>query len=470
MTFRMPSLGIRLWVKLAIFAAVGVVISQALHLAISTGLVANALAREQEGLGRGIARLLAREAAEAVLVEDAISLHELMTGAVSENGVAYCLVVRGGSVLASSFRNPPPRLLLDARRGRDQAPLVVLSGRTRYLDLVEPILDGSAGEVRIGLDMSIVESTRRRVAAYLSVLALAIMAVGVVAAFILGRSIARPIGDLLTATDRFDPGGEARLVEPRGTEELRELTERFNRMMVRLGSAHAQQRLARSKEGETERMAALGSLVSGVAHEVNNPLAGIKNCLRRLQREEASGSPRSAEYLELMEEGLERIEDVMRGLLDLARPRPLELGEVWVNDVVREGTSLLRPTLDRRRIALVQADGHGRVIADRKQAGQALLNLLLNAAYVTTDGGEIRLRLRERPGLCGIAVEDDGPGIPPEIRDRVLDPFFSTKPDGEGTGLGLSVTKSILDAHGGELTLECPGRGTCWTMWLRSIS
>ena len=73
--------------------------------------------------------------------------------------------------------------------------------------------------------------------------------------------------------------------------------------------------------------------------------------------------------------------------------------------------------------------------------------------------------VRRRPGVCGVAVEDDGPGIPPEIRQRVLDPFFSTKP--EGTGLGLSVTRSIVEAHGGDLSLEFPERGTVATAWLR---
>ena len=111
------------------------------------------------------------------------------------------------------------------------------------------------------------------------------------------------------------------------------------------------------------------------------------------------------------------------------------------------------------------------VLADRSRAGQALVNLILNAAWVTPDGGEIRVRLRRRPGLVGLAVEDDGPGIPREIRDRVLDPFFTTKPEGEGTGLGLPVTRTIVDAHGGELAFEFPERGgTVVTVWLREAA
>jgi signal transduction histidine kinase len=98
--------------------------------------------------------------------------------------------------------------------------------------------------------------------------------------------------------------------------------------------------------------------------------------------------------------------------------------------------------------------------------GQALLNLLLNAAYVTPDGGEIRIRHRERPGQRGISVEDDGPGIPAAVRSRVTDPFFSTKPEGEGTGLGLSVCRTVAESHGGELAFDFPERGTAVTIWL----
>jgi signal transduction histidine kinase len=86
---------------------------------------------------------------------------------------------------------------------------------------------------------------------------------------------------------------------------------------------------------------------------------------------------------------------------------------------------------------------------------------------VTPDHGEIRVRVRTREGLVGIAVEDDGPGIPQDIRERILDPFFSTKPEGDGTGLGLSVTRTIASAHRGELTFEFPDRGgTVATIWI----
>jgi signal transduction histidine kinase len=394
-------------------------------------------------------------------------LHELTGAAVEQRAVAYCLIVRDGQILASSLGGAESRALAASRAVGDNTTRVVVSGEHRYLDVVAPILDGAAGSVRLGMDLRPASATQRRLRWLFGGLAAGMVLVSVVAAFLVGRRLARPIGDLVAAADNFDLSTAATPVPARGSDEIGELTERFNGMMARLEAAHAEQVRARQKERQTESMAALGALVAGVAHEVNNPLAGMKNCVHRLQRVEPA---RQQEYLALMAEGIERIEEVMASLLDFSRTQALRLRDVAVSDVLRNTTALLRPMLDRRGIALRCDESDAHVVADRKQACQALLNLILNAVYVTEGGGEVRICHRQRSGFHGIAVEDDGPGIPAEIRARVFDPFFSTKPEGEGTGLGLSVSKSILDAHGGELSLEFPARGTVVTMWLRDAA
>jgi len=466
-----------LWMKLAALAAVGVVAMHAVHLTIGNRVAAGALSAQQESLGRNLARLVARQAADPILVDDLVNLQELVRDAVKtrDQQVAYCLVVRDGQVLASSFTGPTPTGLVSLRGPGDRASIVVRSGDQRILDLAEPILGGQLGEVRLGLDMAVLSKTRRELAMRLGLLAVAVIAAGLAAAFLLGRSIARPVNEMLAAADRFDPaagtGSGRPSVRPSGSDEIAVLADRFNSMMHRLELAHAEQQRARQKAVETERLAALGSLVAGVAHEVNNPLAGLKNCVRRLERRDLSPA-KEAEYLALMGEGLDRIEAVVRQLLDFGRPHPTVLEPVEAGLMAREAVALIEPLLHPRGIECVvttEPDAAGAVRADRRKAGQALVNLLLNAAYVTRDGGEIRVQVRRRDGFLGIAVEDDGPGIPEAIRDRILDPFFSTKPEGDGTGLGLSVTRTIVDAHGGELTFDFPAPGgTVAIVWLPS--
>ncbi len=458
--------------KLALLAALGVVGMHAVHLVIGNRIAARALLEAQAQLGQRMARIVAEQASDPLLVNDAMTLHALVHGAAVEaKDIAYCFVIRGDRVVASSFDGETPEGLVRLRGAGDLAPVLVKLDHSEVLDLAEPILGGSLGQVRLGLGMKALRTLRRELGTHLGELAVTVIVVGLVAAFLTGRAIARPVNEILTAADRFDPAVDASgpVVDTRGSDEVAVLGRRFNQMMRRLESAYAEQERAREKAIETERLVALGSLVAGVAHEVNNPLAGLKNCLRRLERGDLPGEKRR-EYLALMDEGLSRIEEVVRRLLDYGRPHPTRLEPIPAAVLAADAVRLVQPLLERRRVAApVIADGaDAPVFADRRQIGQAVVNLLLNAAYVTPDGGEVRLKLRRREGLVGIAVEDDGPGIPPEIRDRILDPFFSTKPEGEGTGLGLSVTRTIADAHGGELAFEFPSpSGTVAVLWLR---
>jgi signal transduction histidine kinase len=464
-----PRRPLPLWVQLAFFAALGVSLTHAVHLALGARVATRALAHDQAILGRNVAKLVASQAAEAVLVNDLVTLNEIVRTAATGGGVSYCFIVRESTVLASSSPDDTPPGLVAAHDGG--APIIVIRNGKRYLDVAEPVLDGQPGTVRVGLDLSTLQSTRHALAVYLGAIAVAVIVLGIAAALLVGRRVGRPVRELLAAADRFDPAGKEIPVVPRGYAEIAVLAERFNRMMARLRTAHEEQVRAREKAVATERMAALGSLVAGVAHEVNNPIAGMKSCLHRLQTEELPPETRD-EYLDLVEDGVTRVEGVMQRLLEFARPRPTRLEPVRLAELRREGVALIQPLLRERHISLRELDdgaGDVRVYADGRQVGQALLNLVLNASYVTPAGGELRVRLRRQGARAGIAIEDDGPGIPEAIRHRIMDPFFSTKPEGEGTGLGLSVTRTIAEAHGGELAFEFPARGTVATLWLREV-
>jgi len=468
-----------LWMKLFLVGAAGVVATHSAHLVMANRAAAAALLDQQEALGRDLARLVARHAIDPLLAGDRVALQELVEDAAKarDHLVAYCLVVRDGQILAGTYPGQAPASLLTLRGPGEHGPLVVRSGERRVLDLSEPILGGQLGAIRLGLDTAGVTALRRELALDLGLLAAGVIYLALLAALAVGRTIARPLEQMVEAADWFDPAKGHHQAPPAirvaGSDEIAQLADRFNKMMRRLEASHQEQERSRQQVVETQRLAALGSLTAGVAHEVNNPLAGLKNCLRRLEKEDLPPEKRQ-EYLALMEEGLDRIEAVVRQLLDYGRPHPTALAPVSPRRLAADAIRFLEPLLHPRHISCELVPGAdqgaeepGPVLADRRMAGQALVNLLLNAAYVTPDGGRIRLRLARRDGFAGLAVEDDGPGIPVEQRARILDPFFSTKPEGEGTGLGLSVTRTIVDAHGGELTFDFPeGGGTVATVWL----
>lgn len=462
----------RLWVKLALFGVLGVAATHTLHLVIGRDLASRAVLQEQVARGQDVARLVARQVTDAMLVEDAVSLQEAVENAARSQNVAWCFIERDGRVFASTFTDGTPAGLVGVRpKGQAPGPLILRVGNRRYLDVGAPLLGGAAGVVRVGLDLEPLAKTRHDLGVYLGLVALATIAVGVLAALLVGRKVTRPAQALLSAAAGFDPAVGAEPVPVRGSDEFAELTVRFNEMMARLHAAHAEYQASVRKAASSERLVALGSLVAGVAHEVNNPLAGLKNVQAAFRKGELSPE-RHQEYVELMGDALGRIEAIVGRLLEFGRPRPLALAPLRPQDLVREISRLAGAAARQRGVTLAELDevvGAGRVMGDRLQLGQALLNLVLNALHVTPRGGAVRLRCRERPGWLGVAVEDDGPGIPPELRDRVLDPFFTTKPEGEGTGLGLSVTRAIVDAHHGELEFAFPAAGgTTVTLWLRA--
>jgi signal transduction histidine kinase len=198
-----------------------------------------------------------------------------------------------------------------------------------------------------------------------------------------------------------------------------------------------------------ERLSSLGLLTAGVAHEINNPLAGIANHLRLAAREDLSPEAR-AEHLEGVRHGFERIRDLVRELLRFARPQAGE-GETDLAESVRRAMRLAAYSPDLRAVALESSglDQRLPVTGDAGRLEQVFFNLLLNAGAIQGGAGRVLVRARrEDERTVEVAVEDDGPGIPPEILERIFDPFFSTR---GSTGLGLSVSYGIVRAHGGEL-------------------
>jgi signal transduction histidine kinase len=142
-----------------------------------------------------------------------------------------------------------------------------------------------------------------------------------------------------------------------------------------------------------------------------------------------------------------------------------------VAEVVAACQRLIEPTL-RKKLIQIEPDvalGQVGVSVDRTQIMQALINIMLNAAQAAPDGSTVTVSVTRAPGRVGIAVRDQGPGMTEEVIKNACDPFFTTKPEGEGTGLGLAVTQSIAHAHGGDLTFDsAPGEGTTVTFWVAS--
>jgi PAS domain S-box-containing protein len=218
------------------------------------------------------------------------------------------------------------------------------------------------------------------------------------------------------------------------------------------------QRLAHGKLLQTEKMAGLGQLVSGIAHELNNPLTSILGYSQLLLGRRLT-APQEADG-RLIHQEAERAARIVKNLLLFAREARPERRPVSLNEIVERTLSLRNYELHVENIELSQelAQDLPPVIADPAQLQQVLLNLLVNAEQAIRQGtgeGSIRVRTRKTTGArVSFEILDSGPGIPQEIIPRIFDPFFSTKPSGAGTGLGLSITCGIIKEHGGEISVQ----------------
>jgi len=219
---------------------------------------------------------------------------------------------------------------------------------------------------------------------------------------------------------------------------------------------------------QSEKLAEVGRLSAGIAHEINNPLAVIAYGADLLLREE-SMSTFQQELVERIAGESERLQALTGGLLSFSRPQ--ETARRWtdLNEVLRDVLRLVRYEVIRHSIELKETYGDLQPVhADPNKLKQVFINLILNASQAMKEGGLLSVDTRRSAeGWVEVVVADTGPGIPDSVREQIFEPFFSTKEEGEGTGLGLYICRNIVAEHGGRLSLETDeGKGTAFRLLL----
>ena len=349
--------------------------------------------------------------------------------------------------------------------------------------------------------------------------------------FLLSRVLVNPMKDLVRLTTRISDGDFSETIEVKDKNEIGQLMESFNRMVGKLKekqerlesylesleSTNKQLKQAQEELIRTEKLASVGRFAAGVAHEVGNPLGailGYTSILRRegLDREE------SEDYMKRIEAEIERINRIVRELLDFARPSRGEIREVEINKIIEGTLSLLSYQKNFKDIQ-TQLDlqpGLPRVKGDESQLSQVFINIILNSVDAMPEGGLLQIETREEvlecslgdqsqrmyparrksdpvesdyshlrerdPFLNGLSkfsggdrlvqirITDTGGGIKREDLDNIFDPFFTTKAPDKGTGLGLSISLKIVESFGGEIRVESEvGKGTTFQIYFPAI-
>lgn len=216
----------------------------------------------------------------------------------------------------------------------------------------------------------------------------------------------------------------------------------------------------------TEKLAALGRMAAGIAHEVNNPLQPILNCLEVTIEDIESGATPDFETLRIAEREVQRIKTIVSGLLDFSRPSTADMGIVELKELVSEVLALTAKQLERVHIVVRKSlTPVPTLIGNPQQLKQVFLNLILNAMEAMPHGGQLTIDLYEEGNGAIVAITDTGVGMSKETIAHIFDPFYSTKD--EGTGLGLAVTYGIVEGHGGQIHVESKqGQGSRFRVWL----
>lgn len=363
-----------------------------------------------------------------------------------------------------------------------------IAGRRQFLE-VSPVQD------RAGVDWLIVivvpeaafmaqiqENNRTTLVLIGAALSLAVL-VGIVAA----GWVTRPIQRLSASTQALAGGNWAEAAGPHWIAETDELARSFNRMARQLQQmlANLQAEIAERKQAEEQlhrrnqeltalqmqlvqsaKLAAVGELAAGVAHELNNPLTSILGFSELLQKRE--NLEREVEKdLEIIVSESRRARNIVRNLLDFSRQTQPERRASDINELIRQTLAVVRYSLEKNGITVVQDydPDLGRILLDESQMKQVVLNLISNASGAMPEGGTLTLRTVRSGSEIAVSVADTGIGIPAENLPRIFDPFFTTS--SRGTGLGLSVSLGIVQGHGGRITAESrEGQGSVFTVWL----
>jgi two-component system, NtrC family, sensor kinase len=479
----MPSERRRSTLRVQILGAVGAVIVVLLT-AISLGVLRQArsyIIEQQTRRAESAAHAFAIAVVDAFIVGEQI---RSVAGDLLENHIRRFasevddvlhigIVDRSGRVIAHSDPSLYGTILPDTaalRVSRAAVPMTAMfRGPTGHwvVETVVPLQVGTRrwGTAFMGFDA---EPTRQQVSRLFTLLlVLMVLAttttLGVLYLFI--DRLTAALEQLVVEVDRMDFESDEPITVAAPNNEVGYLVDRFQSLKGRLSHSRAQLAAAQRQAYQAEKLASIGRLAAGVAHEVNNPLNGMRFCLHGL-RSEPANAEQTVGYAGLIGEGISRIESVVQKLLGFARHRPATFEDVAMNEQVGRVLDLLSFQAREKGIAVELAlDARlPAVRGDANEVQELIMNLLLNSIDAAPHGGSILVRTGCVPDGVFLSITDNGTGIAPEYMDRIFEPFFSTKEPGSGTGLGLAVAQGIVERHGGRIAVHSvPGRKTTFT-------
>jgi len=300
---------------------------------------------------------------------------------------------------------------------------------------------------------------------------------------VIGLLIDRPIKKMIRTIRKIEGGDLSARMEEDKKDELGLMAKSFNSMLESLDAAKQEIEMCHSEQMQrAAKLASLGEIVSGIAHEIKNPLTGISCAVQVFQSEMSEDDGRKAVTTEILNH-IKRLDRTVKDLLNYAKPKPPNFLPLKINDVLNKAVFFVYPEAKKQNVSINSSDEAEipDVMMDPDQMQQVFLNLMINAVQAMPDGGKLKITTLKSdldneedckiiellPGEQAVIVrfEDTGKGIEGEYLDSIFDPFFTKK--SKGTGLGLAISRRIVHEHGGEIIVKSEvGKGSVFSIYL----
>ncbi len=457
-----------------------VIIFGIMNIVIVRNSVYNTLDSETEKRSIVISKSLAEQALPYILSGNIVELNNLINNVRGIDPSIYYIFILNDrrEVLAHSFDKAVPTELISANiiEPGKTSKTILLQDYSDGSDIIKDyailVLDERIGVVRLGILETHIKSTVKSTVDKLLFMIILFLVAGVISAFTFSYLIAKPIKVLSTHSDIINIKNIPEIIRQINSfrsmrffkfrkllyteDEIDILYDKFLLMLKRIEENHNELTTIQMSMIHSEKMASIGTLSAGIAHEINNPIAGLKNCLRRMNEAPADVA-QNIRYVSLMTEALEKMQHVVHRLLDFSRKETVNLKNTNLKECINNVLFLIKYKIDILKIdiSLDYQENKSVIVANKNQIEQVILNLVLNSIesieekklYDKSFTGKIAFTIITTTEAVILEIADNGLGVTAEDLNSIFNPFFSARKIKQGTGLGLAVCHNIISLH-----------------------
>lgn len=469
---------IPLFWKFAIVSTIVVAIFGFINIFLLWNSVYQSFEKEIDKRCTVLARIIAEKAITPIVYNNSLDIHNILDGIKqSDPSISYIFILdKNDKLIARTYDINIPQTLLNANELKDDhfSIIVVETNNYKYpviRDIAYPILNGELGTIRLGIAEEHIRQEMTTATNYLLLMISAFFLFGILGALFFSHLITSPIKKISLKAQTIDLNAidldnyheietnNIQLFNIQINDELDTLVTKFSEMISRMNKSHLELKETQEALVQAEKLAALGTLSAGVAHEINNPISGIKNCINRINKN-PDNTEQNANYIILIKEAINKIENVVKHLLDYSRKQNIIFEKININHVIEKSISLSKHKLQGNEIKInYEFNSNCFINGSANHLEQVFVNLILNSMDAILERkekepdliGQIEIVLKPISDKIYIHLSDNGTGIPETYKNKVFNPFFTSKKVGKGTGLGLSISFNLIKEHKGNI-------------------